>query len=108
MEYITTTFDDGRKLRDVLRGPMAMSYTAMKQAKWNGSITVDGVPCTVDRIVHTGQLIRVSMPDILPAYHPIPWQHDIPVLFEDDDLMIVDKPAPMASQSSAKQSDHTL
>ena len=42
MEYIVTETDDGRFLREVLRGPMALSYTAMKSAKWSDRIRVNG------------------------------------------------------------------
>jgi len=108
MEHTVGSAEDGMILRSVLRGAMRMSYTALKNAKWNGEITVDGQQSNVDRIVHAGQVIRVTFPESEPVYHPTPWEHPIPVLWQDEHLMVVDKPAPMASQSSARQSDHTL
>ena len=52
------------RLRDVLRRVMGVSYTAMKSAKWNGGITVDGVVTPVDAFVRAErQPVPVRMPD---------------------------------------------
>ena len=55
MEYMVLPELDGMRLRDVLRRVMGVSYTAMKSAKWNGGITVDGVVTPVDAFVRAGR-----------------------------------------------------
>ena len=42
MEYTVRPEEDGRKVRDILRRSMGVSYTAMKSAKWNGRIRLNG------------------------------------------------------------------
>ena len=54
LEYMVLPEQDGMRLRDVLRRVMGVSYTAMKSAKWNGGITVDGVVTPVDCARRTG------------------------------------------------------
>ena len=49
LEYMVLPEQDGMRLRDVLRRVMGVSYTAMKSAKWNGGITVDGVVTQIGR-----------------------------------------------------------
>jgi len=108
MEYVVTASDDGRRLRDVLRSGMRVSYTALKSAKWSGSIRVNGESSFVDRIVHTGDLVSFDLPVQSPVYTPKPCFRPLDIVYEDDHLMVIDKPAPLCSQSSAKQPDNTL
>ena len=36
MEYTVKAEETGRRVRDILRRSMGVSYTSMKSAKWNG------------------------------------------------------------------------
>ena len=42
MEYTVKPEEAGRKIRDILRKSMGVSYTALKSAKWNGRIRMNG------------------------------------------------------------------
>lgn len=99
---------DGRVLRDVLRRDMGVSYSAMKSAKWDGRILVDGTPATVDTILHAGQVVTMLWPADQPKYQQRPYDLLLKIPYEDDDLLVVDKPAPLASQSSAAHPDDSL
>lgn len=99
---------DGMRLRDVLRRVMGVSYTAMKSAKWNGGITVDGVVTPVDAFVHAGQVVAIRFRENAPAYAVKPYELPLTIAHEDDWLFVIDKPAPLASQSSALHPDDTL
>ena len=108
MEHLVTAAEDGRRLRDVLRQVMQVSYTQMKSAKWDGRILVDGQPRTVDQPVRAGETVIFLPAETAPAYRPKPCFRPVPVAWEDEHLLIIDKPAPLASQSSARQPDDTL
>lgn len=99
---------DGMRLRDVLRRVMSVSYTAMKSAKWNGGITVDGVVTPVDAFVRAGQVVAIRFRENAPAYAVKPYDLPLNIACEDDWLFVIDKPAPLASQSSALHPDDTL
>lgn len=98
----------GRKLRDILRREMQVSYGAMKSAKWDGRIMLDGVPATVDSIVREGQTVTMLWPENNPAYALKPYDLPLVIPYQDEHLLIVDKPAPLASQSSAGHPDDSL
>ena len=100
-DYLVSQADDGRRLREVLRGSMRISFTAMKRAKWNGKILLNGTQAAVDRRVRAGDRIQVVFPEAVPAYDAVPFDLPLTVPYEDSFLMVVDKPAPLASQSSA-------
>ena len=42
MEYRVGPEEAGWKIREVLRRSMGVSYTALKSAKWNGRIRLNG------------------------------------------------------------------
>ncbi|MCH5286269.1 MAG: RluA family pseudouridine synthase [Christensenellaceae bacterium] len=98
----------GRKLRDILRQEMRVSYGAMKSAKWDGRILLDGVPAAVNSIVREGQVITMRWPDNAPAYALKPYSLPLTIPYEDDHLLVIDKPAPLASQSGAGHPDDSL
>lgn len=108
MEYKITAADSGRKLKDILRQVMGVSYTAMKSAKWDGRITVDGLPAPVDAIVHTGQTVGIRFKESVPAYPIKPYALPLVIPYEDEHLFVIDKPAPLASQSSLNHPDDAL
>ena len=108
MEHRITAAEAGRKLRDILRQVMGVSYSAMKSAKWDNRITVDGVPQPVDTIAREGQIVAIRWKDAPPAYTLRPYALPLRIPFEDEHLYVIDKPAPLASQSSANHPDDAL
>ena len=108
MEYIVTEAEEGRHLRDILRRSMGVSYSAMKSAKWDGRILLDGIPARVDAVVHAGQTVTMLWPEAAPVYQLRPYDLPLTVPYEDEHLLIVDKIAPLASQSSAGHPDDSL
>ena len=108
MEHIITAEESGRRLRDILRQVMQVSYSAMKSAKWDNRILVNGVSRTVDKPVFEGETVSVLLPDASPVYTPSAYSIPLCIAYEDEHLLVIDKPAPLASQSSARQADNTL
>ena len=108
MEYTVKPEEAGRRLRDILRRSMEVSYTAMKSAKWNGRIRLNGEPAATDAIVQAGDTVRIDWADDTPAYRPRRFDMPLEVPWEDEHLMAVVKPAPLASQSSRNHPDDSL
>lgn len=108
MDYVVPPAWAGRKLRDVLRQAMGVSYGAMKSAKWDGRILLDGVPTRVDVPVRAGQMVTMRWPEDVPVYSLKPYPLPLAVPYEDEYLLIIDKPAPLASQSGAGHPNDSL
>ena len=108
MEHTITAAESGRRLRDILRQVMGVSYSAMKSAKWDGRITVDGVATPVDAFVREGQTVAIHFKDAAPVYTVKPYDIPLVIPYEDEHLYVIDKPAPLASQSSANHPDDAL
>ncbi len=106
MEFVVKT--DGCKLRDVLRRDMGVSYSAMKSAKWDGRIRVDGVPTPVNAVLRAGQVVSMVWPEEKPRYRLRGYALPLDIAYEDEHLLVINKPAPLASQSSAGHPDDSL
>ena len=108
LTYTVEPEDAGRRLREILRGRMKISFSAMKSAKWNGRILLNGEPAFVDPPVRAGDTVSFDPADNRPVYTPVPFPLALNIPWEDESLLIVDKPAPLASQSSAAHPDDSL
>ena len=106
--YTVLPEEEGRRLREILRGPMRVSYSAMKSAKWNGRIRLNGENVPVDRRVRAGDRVEMAEADREPVFVPEPYALELRIPYEDEHLMVVDKPAPLASQSSSRHPSDSL
>lgn len=100
--------EEGWRLGRILRASMQVSASQLQSARWNGRIFLDGIPARADAQARAGQTLLLRLPAEAPRYHPAPWDIPLTVPYEDEALLVVDKPAPMACQSSFRQPDNTL
>lgn len=93
LSYITTESDGALTLDQLLRGPLSLSAREAREAKRLG-LTVDGAPFFANQRVGAGRTIRVPL-----AEYDRPGDFsasgDVAVLYEDDALLAVRKPAPL-------------
>ena len=108
MEYTVKPEEEGKKVRDILRRSMGVSYTAMKSARWNGRIFLNGAPARADAPAAAGDIVRIEWAEDLPVYKTKAYDLPLRVPYLDEELMVVDKPAGLASQSSRNHPDDSL
>jgi len=94
------------RLSSFLRGEMKLSYSLMNKLKWGDSIQVNGEPQRTNFPVKPGDVITVRMDEEEPEYPPE--DGEISVLYEDDFLLAVDKPAGMLIHPSRSRNEGTL
>ena len=105
MELTHVATRDGR-LSSFLRGEMAMSAGLMNRLKWHEKILVNGRPEHTDYAVRTGDTITVLMD--APAVEYPAQQGELTVLYEDEHILAVDKPAGMLIHPSRSKNTGTL
>jgi 23S rRNA pseudouridine1911/1915/1917 synthase len=83
------------------------SRTVAARLARDGAITVNGRAARASRALAAGDRVNIRVPDQVPA---IPSAEDIEldVVFEDDDIMVVNKPAGMVVHPGAGQLQGTL
>lgn len=105
MELKCTAQRDGR-LSSFLRGEMQLSAGLMNRLKWDDAIFVNGVPQHTDYPVRAGDVIAVPLDEPEPAYPAE--EGEIDILYEDDWILAVDKPAGMLIHPSRARFSGTL
>ena len=105
MELRCTANRNGR-LSSFLKGELKMSTGLMNKLKWGDGIRVNGVPQHTDFAVSPGDLVSVRLDE--PEIRYPAEEGDLNILFEDDHLLLVDKPAGMLIHPSRAQNSGTL
>ena len=81
------------RLSSFLREEMGMSAGLMNRLKWKDRLFVNGIPVHTDYTVRPGDVITVPLEEPVPEY---PAENEpISILYEDDHLLAVEKPAGM-------------
>ena len=98
---------DGKLVRQAVLQGLRLSNGQFKRAKFEGSVTLDGESVMADRPVRAGQTLCLFVPE--PANtQPEDMLLPLTVAYEDENLLMVDKPAPLPSASSCRQQAPTL
>lgn len=84
-----------------------LSRTRIKRLIVNGEATVDGNATNAGYRLRTGQSVEIQVPDPAPS-HMLPQSIPISVLYEDEHLLVVDKPAGMPVHPGVGHPDSTL
>lgn len=103
LKMTVTAADDSKKVKQLLRGTWQISSSLLKSLKWReNAILLNGQSVTVAAIVHAGDELTVNIADngeMSPHIAAVDYPLDI--LYEDDDLLIINKPAGIAVHSAA-------
>ena len=111
LEHTVLPEDAGRMVKAIVRGRMGVSHKQFTSAKMKECVLLDGVPVHANVKVAAGQTVSVILTDepaedtdfvVVPEFLPV---H---VVYEDEDVMVIDKPAPLPCQCGVKQPGGTL
>ena len=105
MEYNHIAQKDGR-LSFILKEEMKFSTGLMNRLKWDEKLLVNGVPQRTNFQVHAGDTVSAILDEPEPEYPA----EDLPltILYEDELILAVDKPAGMLIHPSRSRNTGTL
>ena len=103
---LTHTAQREGRLSSFLLGELHMSAGLMNKLKWGDSIQVNGIPQRTNHPVKAGDIITVRLEEEAPEYPAE--DGPLTILYEDDYLLVVDKPAGMLIHPSRSKNDGTL
>ena len=84
-----------------------LSRTRIKRLIVDGEVTVDGSSSNAGYRLKTEQEVEIRVPDPIPS-HMLPQDIPIDVVYEDDHIMVVDKPAGLPVHPGPGHPDTTL
>ena len=103
LTHIVAPEQEGWPLRRLLRQELRISGSFLSRLKWRpGAILVNGRPATVAAVLHAGDAVTADVSDLPgdnPHIRPVAWPLDI--LWEDEDLLVLNKPAGIAIHPAA-------
>lgn len=106
LEYVITEKDAGRTVKSIARQELRLSGSLFSNLKFQGGLTVDGRQVHARDILKEGDVLRATLQDAaapMVGYH-IPLE----IAYQDEDYMIINKPAPLPTLSSVHQTGATL
>jgi 23S rRNA pseudouridine1911/1915/1917 synthase len=107
MQYVIDGEHDGRKVVHFLRGRLRFSARLVAKLKTlpEGILLNGAHTRTIDRL-HTGDVLTVNLPEEVMRLEPLEYALD--VVFEDEDLLIINKPAGLAMHPTHNHQGDTL
>lgn len=96
----------GCSVKSVALGQLKVSYGQLKRMKFSDHILVDGIPRHTDYILRAGECLRLCFP-VETGPRVGTGSEALHVVWEDPDILIIDKPAPLPSVAS-RQGGETL
>jgi 23S rRNA pseudouridine1911/1915/1917 synthase len=111
MEHHQFTVDPdsaGLRLDVYLAGLLPQhSRSQLQRLVKGGSATLGGKPTKPNAVVKPGDVVEVEVPEATPAT-PIAQDIQLPVIYQDDDVIVVNKPAGMVVHPAAGHDQDTL
>ena len=113
MECTISEQQSGKHLRDILKQELSLSQRVIQKLKTHHRIYVNGKQVRTNTIVNAGDQLFLDMD--FDEVHPgiVPEAHDLHILFEDDMLLVLSKPAntvvhPTSLHMSGTLSNHVM
>ena len=103
-----TEKDAGRKIKYFARSEMKISYSQYCAMKASDGLRVNGEPVHANYLLRVGDVVTAALPESGGSKAVEPEELPVRIAYGDDDLLIVDKDAPLACQCTPKQSCGTL
>ena len=100
---------EGRTVDDLLRRALGLSGTLVKRAKRTpGGILLDGEPVFVTARVREGQVLSILVGDTEAGEEVLPVPGPLDIVYEDEDILILNKPAGVAVHPGPGHDGDTL
>ncbi|HWT76265.1 MAG TPA: RluA family pseudouridine synthase [Mobilitalea sp.] len=91
--YLTVSReDDNKEAKQLLKGKLHISERLIKKLKYSGKILLNSVPVHVNAKVHEGDLLEAFIESDELNEDIAPEPMDLDILFEDDNLIAINKP----------------
>ncbi len=109
MDFTVTKDNAEMTVLDFLLRRVGISRAMLRHLKAiENGITVDGEHVTVRRILKEGECLSIKSEDIAPSERISPCEIDVPIVFEDAQIVIPNKPPFMPTHPSHNHADDTL
>ena len=110
--YLTLTITPelaGLEVNTLLRRTLGLSGTVLRRVKWlEDGVTLDGARVNVRVRAREGQILSVRLTDPVPPAEPVPVEGPLDIVYEDADLVVLNKAPGVLVHPSHGHFDDTL
>jgi 23S rRNA pseudouridine1911/1915/1917 synthase len=105
----SVTADVTERLDRFLADQIAISRTVAARLVAAGAVEINGAAARASRLLKRRDVVAVHLPSHEPDRRELtPWHVQLAIVFEDDDLLVIDKPAGMVVHPAPGHWDATL
>ncbi|MFD1349440.1 RluA family pseudouridine synthase [Oceanobacillus caeni] len=97
MKWMIHSEHVGMTIRDYLKEYQRFSRRILIAVKLEGKILINGIPQTVRYSLREGDLLEISFPKEQVGEYMVKEEMDLSIVYEDDSVIVVDKPAGIAT-----------
>lgn len=108
IERIIEERDAGRKLKYFVRGDLGVSYRQYCAMKNAGGLRLNGEIARANDLLRAGDVLTAELEEPGAGKTVEPEAGELTIAYQDEDLLILDKSAPLACQCTPKQPLGTL
>ncbi len=109
LTYKVTEKDSGKTVEDILRSQFDVSGGVLKSLKHPQKLFLDNEHCrTVDKALENQIILADVTENVLPPSNIKPFEGNLKVLYEDDFILVVDKPGGIESHPCMANHESTL
>ena len=108
MRFVVEKQDNGKLLRDYLREQGVSATLLSRLKRIENGITLNQTHVTVRALLKAGDVVEIAVEEREAPPHVMPRELPVSVIFETDDLLVVNKPAFMPTHPSLGHFEDTL
>ena len=97
----------GREIKYILKSHFGFSSRLITALKEGDGITLCGKKEFVNKAVSAGDILKISLPD-KPSENIVPQNIPLDILFEDEDILVINKPPKMPTHPSVYHNENTI
>lgn len=108
LSYCISEMESGKKLADFLRSKGCSRHILTHLKRTECGICVNGERAYTSYVLRTGDVVDIHIVEEISSENIVPVNLPFPIIYEDEDLMIINKPADMPIHPSIHNFENTL
>ena len=108
LDYVVPEEDAGRRIDHFLRRQGLTGHTLVELKKWPEGVLLNGSPVYMVERLQPGDHLQLQIIEALSSPHIVPSDMPLDIRYEDDDIMVIHKPAGVPTHPSMNHYENTL
>lgn len=108
LEYKICKSDSYYNLKDLLKNHFLISDRLLLRLKRSNNIFINNIPSSINSILNVGDIVTINIDFIEESSNIVPTNINLDIIYEDDCLLIINKPSGMPIHPSMEHFEDSL